>query len=136
MQGIAAGVPYTGARGALKQDLGVKDTFADGFNVQNVTSFGVNPSWMGLAPAVLNQKIQALLWKEAVWGVPWGIFWHLNELTNVDPVGGTEITNLIQDFKASGATIQTNTSMVNWLLGGCRKLEATEIFITRFRLRA
>ena len=101
--------------------MGVKDTYADGFNVQNITSFGVNPSWMGasgVTPAVLNQKIQALVWKESVWGVPWGIFWHLNELTNDDPVGGTEITNLIQDFKASGATIQTNTGLVNWLLSG------------------
>lgn len=118
MQGIAASVPYTGARGALKQDLGVKDTYADGFNLQNITSFGVNPSWMGLTPASLNQKIQALVWKEAVWGVPWGIFWHLNELTNDDPVGGTEITNLIQDLKTSGATIQTNTGLVNWLRSG------------------
>src|SRR5579863_8866525 len=121
MQGITAGVPYTGARGALKEDLGVKDTYADGFDVQNVTSFGVNPSWMGLTPASLNQKIQALVWKESVWGVPWGIFWHLNELTNSDPVGGTEITNLIQDFKNSGATIQTNTGLVNWLLSGAQE---------------
>jgi hypothetical protein len=121
MQGITEGVPYTGARGALKEDLGVKDTYADGFNVQNITSFGVNPSWMGLTPAVLNQKIQALVWKESVWGVPWGIFWHLNELTNDDPVGGTEITNLIQDFKNSGATIRTNTGLVNWLLSGTKE---------------
>ena len=69
----------------------------------------------------MNQKIQALVWKESVWGVPWGIFWHLNELTQDDPVGGTEITNLIQDFKASGATIQTNTGLVNWLLGGTQE---------------
>jgi len=121
MQGIAEGVPYQGARGALKEDLGVKDTYADGFNVQNITSFGVNPSWMGLPPASLNQKIQALVWKESVWGVPWGVFWHLNELTNIDPVGGTEITNLIQDFKASGATIRTNTGLVNWLLSGTQE---------------
>jgi len=121
MQGITEGVPYSGARGALKEDLGVKDTYADGFNVQNITSFGVNPSWMGLEPSVLNQKIQALVWKESVWGVPWGIFWHLNELTNDDPVGGTEITNLLQDFKASGATIQTNTGLVNWLLSGTQE---------------
>jgi hypothetical protein len=121
MQGIAEGVPYDGARGALKEDIGVKDTYADGFNVENVTSFGVNPSWMGLEPTVLNQNIQALVWKESVWGVPWGIFWHLNELTQDDPVGGTEITNLIQDFKASGATIQTNTSLVNWLLSGAQE---------------
>jgi hypothetical protein len=121
MQGITEGVPYAGARGALKEDLGVKDTYADGFNVENITSFGVNPTWMGVSgvtPALLNQKIQALVWKESVWGVPWGVFWHLNELTNSDPVGGTEITNLIQDFKASGATIQTNTGLVNWLLAG------------------
>jgi hypothetical protein len=121
MQGLAAGVPYMGGRGALKQDLGVKDTYADGFNVQNITSFGVNPSWMGLTPAALNQKIQALVWKESVWGVPWGIFWHLNELINDDPVGGTEITNLLQDFKNSGATIRTNTGLVNWLLGGTQE---------------
>ena len=118
MQGITAGVPYNGARGALKEDLGVKDTYASGFDVQNVTSFGVNPSWMGLTPAALNQKIQALVWKQRVWGVPWGVFWHLNELTESDPVGGTEITNLIQDFQSGGATIQTNTGLVNWLTSG------------------
>jgi hypothetical protein len=121
MQGITEGVPYTGARGALKEDLGVLDTYADGFNAQNITSFGVNPSWMGITPASLNRKIQALVWKESVWGVPWGIFWHLNELTQDDPVGGTEITNLIQDFKNSGATVQTNTGLVNWLLGGTQE---------------
>ena len=60
----------------MKEDLGVKDTYASGFDVQNVTSFGVNPSWQGLAPSALNQKVQALIWKEMVWGVPWGIFWH------------------------------------------------------------
>jgi hypothetical protein len=115
MQGITAGVPFSGARGALKEDLGVKDTYANGFDVQNITSFGVNPSWQGLPAATLNQKIQALVWKQRVWGVPWGIFWHLNELNS------TEITNLIQDLKTSGATIQSNTGLVNWLLGGTQQ---------------
>jgi hypothetical protein len=122
MQGITAGV-YGGARGAMKEDLGVKDTYASGFNAQNITSFGVNPSWMGSAgagvtPTQLNQKIRALVWKEMVWGVPWGIFWHNNELVQNDAVGGTEITNLIQDFKNAGATILTNTGLVNWLETG------------------
>jgi len=118
MQGITASVPYSGARGGLKEDLGVKDTYASGFDVQNVISFGVNPTWMGIAPAALNQKVQALVWKQKLWGVPWGIFWHLNELVNNDPVGGTEITNLIQDLQNSGATVQTNTGLVNWLTSG------------------
>lgn len=112
MQGIVAGVPYAGARGALKEDLGVKDTYASGFNAQNITSFGVNPTWQGLQASALNQKVQALVWKQAVWGVPWGIFWHYTELSS------TEITNLISDFKSAGATISTNTGLANWLLTG------------------
>jgi len=130
LEAITAGTPYAGARGALHEGgtansgqpvAGANDTYASGFNVQDITSFGVNPSWMGSAgvtPALLNQKIKALVWKEQVWGVPWGIFWHLNELVQNDPVGGTEITNLIQDFKSSGATILTNTGLVNWLTTG------------------
>jgi hypothetical protein len=121
MQGVTEGVPYSGARGALKEDLGVKDTYADGFNVQNITSFGVNPSWMGLEPSVLNQKIQALVWKEAVWGVPWGIFWHWNATTEAGELSATEVANLIADLKGSGATIQTNTGLVNWLLSGTQE---------------
>jgi hypothetical protein len=118
MQGITAGVPYSGARGALKEDLGVKDTYASGFDVQNVTSFGVNPSWMGLAPGALQQKVQALVWKQMVWGVPWGIFWHYNGTMQAGELSATEVTNLIADLQGSGATIQSNTGLVNWLTAG------------------
>ncbi|HTS37814.1 MAG TPA: hypothetical protein VMH04_19220 [Candidatus Solibacter sp.] len=118
MQGITAGVPYGGARGALKEDLGVKDTYASGFDIQNVTSFGVNPSWMGLTPQALQQKVQALVWKEQVWGVPWGIFWHWNSSTGTGELSSTEITNLIADLKASGAAIVSNTALVNLLAQG------------------
>jgi hypothetical protein len=121
MQGIAVGVPYGGARGALKEDLGTKDTYASGFDVQNLTSFGVNPTWQGLTPTALQQKVQALLWKEMVWGVPWGIFWHWNASTEAGELSATEITNLIADLQASGATIQTNTALVNWLLTGTQE---------------
>jgi hypothetical protein len=132
MEAIAAGVPYVGARGALHEGgtanngtpiTGAKDTYASGINVEDITSFGVNPSWQGSAgagvtPTQLNQKIQALVWKEQVWGVPWGVFWHNQELIQNDPVGGTEITNLIQDFKGAGATVLTNTALVNWITAG------------------
>ncbi|HTY84195.1 MAG TPA: hypothetical protein VMB19_08245 [Silvibacterium sp.] len=115
MQGIAAGVPYNGARGALKEDLGTKDTYASGFNVQDITSFGVNPSWMGLSAQSLQQKVQALVWKEMVWGVPWGIFWHFNATSGAGELSPTEVANLIADLQASGATVMTNTGLVQWL---------------------
>ena len=118
MQGITAGVPYAGARGALKEDLGVKDTYASGFDVQNITSFGVNPSWMGLSASSLNQKVQALLWKQMVWGVPWGIFWHWNHSSGTGELSAAEIGNLISDLQSGGATVQSNTSLVNWLTAG------------------
>lgn len=128
-EAITAGL-YGGARGALHEggmgnnllpQTGAKDTYASGYNVQNITSFGVNPNWQGVSgvtPAMLNQKIEALVWKQMVWGVPWAIFWHLDELTQDDPVGGTEITNLTQDFKNAGAMVMTNTDLVNWLATG------------------
>jgi hypothetical protein len=127
MEAIAAGVPYVGGRGALHEGgtsnlgvpiTGVKDTYASGFDVQDITSFGVNPSWMGLTPTSLQQKVQALVWKEMVWGVPWGIFWHYNATTLSGELSATEVTNLIADLQAAGATIQTNTGLVNWLLTG------------------
>jgi hypothetical protein len=130
MEAITAGVPYAGARGALHEGgtsnsgqpiTGANDTYASGFNVQNITSFGVNPSWMGIPPAQLQAHIQALVWKEMVWGVPWAVFWHLDELVQNDPVGGTEVTNLINDFANSGATVLTNTGLVSWLLTGTQE---------------
>ncbi len=132
MQGIAASVPYGGARGALKEDLGVKDTYASGFDAQNVTSFGVNPSWMGLTPAALNQKVQALLWKQMVWGVPWGIFWHYNATSQAGELSAAEIANLISDLQAGGATIQSNTSLVNWLTSGTQKSGTAGNFYYKF----
>ena len=120
MQGITEGVPYSGARGALKEDLGVKDTYADGFNVQDITSFGVNPSWMGLSRRVESEDSGSGLEAVGV-GSAVGNLLAFERVDEDDPVGGTEITNLIQDFKASGATIQTNTWLVNWLLTGTQE---------------
>jgi hypothetical protein len=127
MEAMTAGVPYAGARGALHEGgtannglpiAGANDTYGSGYDVQDITSFGVNPTWMGITPAALNSHIQALVWKERVWGVPWSVFWHLNELVQNDPVGGTEVTDLVQDFANAGATIESNTGLVNWLTTG------------------
>ena len=114
MQSITSG-QYGGARGALKEDLGVKDTYASGFDAQNITSFGVNPSWMGLQPGDLQEKVAAMVWKQRVWGVPWGIFWHYNGGAQEGELSATEVANLIADLQGSGATILTNTQLVTWL---------------------
>jgi hypothetical protein len=92
-------------------DLGTKDVYARGVNIQNITSLGANPSLMGLSAQQMDAMIASLTWKSSVWGAPYGIFWHLNELTP------TEIGNLLNSLIAHGATVMTNTQLVSWLAG-------------------
>jgi peptidoglycan/xylan/chitin deacetylase (PgdA/CDA1 family) len=108
-QGYAAAAGYAGARGAFTMDLGTKDVYARGVNVQNITSFGANPNLQGLTSAQLEARIAALTWKSSVWGAPYGVFWHLNELNS------TEVGNLLDDLVAHGATLMTNTQLINWV---------------------
>jgi hypothetical protein len=109
-EGYAVSAGYTGARGALAM-TGVKDVYSRGVNIQNITSLGVNTPLQGLTAAEMNARIGALVWKSSVWGAPYGIFWHTNELTP------TEIGNLLDALIAHGATIMTNTQLVTWLYG-------------------
>lgn len=110
-QGYAAAAGYAGARGAFTMDLGTKDVYARGVNIQNITSFGVNPSLMGLTQAQMDARIATLVWKSSVWGAPYGVFWHLNELS------ATDVGNLLDALIGHGATVMTNTQLVNWLAG-------------------
>ena len=64
--------------------------------------------------------MQALVWKADGVGSAVGNFLAF-EWTTEGELSATEITNLIADFKASGATILTNTGLVNWLLGGTQE---------------
>ena len=107
-EGYAVASGYAGARGALSMS-GVKDVYARGVNIQNITSLGANVPLIGLTAAEMDARIAALVWKSSVWGAPYGIFWHTNELTP------TEIGNLLDALIAHGATIMTNTQLVSWL---------------------
>jgi hypothetical protein len=109
-EGYAAAAGYRGSRGALSM-VGVKDVYARGVNIQNITSFGVAAPLQGLTAAEMDARIGALVWKASVWGVPYGIFWHTNEMTP------TEIGNMLDALIAHGATIMTNTQLVDWLYG-------------------
>ena len=108
-QGYAATAGYAGARGAFTMDLGTKDVYARGVNIQNITSFGINPNLQGLTAAQMDARIAALLWKGSVWGAPYGVFWHLNEINT------TEVGNLLDALVAHGATLMTNTQLINWV---------------------
>jgi hypothetical protein len=90
-------------------DLGTKDVYGRGVNIQNITSFGANPNLQGLTTQQLDARIASLVWKSSTWGAPYGMFWHSNELTT------TEIGNLLDDLVAHGATLMTNTQLVSWL---------------------
>ena len=109
-EGYAAAAGYRGSRGALSMS-GVKDVYARGVNIQNITSFGVATPLQGLTAAQMDERIGALVWKASVWGAPYGIFWHTNEMTP------TEIGNLLDALIAHGATIMTNTQLADWLYG-------------------
>src|SRR5207244_3943568 len=63
--------------------------------------------------------IRALVFKSAVWGVPIGIFWHVNELS----AHQTQI--MVDALKQSGATLMTNTQLVNYLIAAQRNSGTT-----------
>src|SRR5207249_9930905 len=84
---------------------------AGGINVQNVLSQGIAPNFQNLNDTQLANKLRALVFKSAVWGVPFGIFWHVNELS------AHQVGIMLDTLKSSGAMLMTNTQLVNYLLG-------------------
>lgn len=67
--------------------------------------------WNSLTPAKLAQTIQAVVEKSSVWGVPYLLYWQPGYLTN------QQLTNIVADLRASGATVTTNASLVATLTG-------------------
>ena len=108
-QGYAVTAGYAGARGAFTMDLGTRDVYSRGVNIQNVTSFGANPNLQGLPSATLDAMMAALIWKSSVWGAPYGVFWHLNELNS------GEVATLLDALVNHGATLMTNTQLISWI---------------------
>lgn len=92
---------------------------ASGIDVQNILSLGSVPTFQNITDAQLANKIRALVFKSAVWGVPIGIFWHVNELT------ADQVSVMIDTLKSAGATLMTNTQLVNYLLGATQNANTT-----------
>jgi len=107
---VAAG--YSGSRGSGSMDPApnAATVAASGIDIQNILSQGVVPNFQNLSDSQLVSKLQALVFKSAVWGVPFGIFWHVNELAP------HQVGVMLDTLKSSGATLMSNTQLVNYLL--------------------
>jgi hypothetical protein len=107
---VAAG--YAGSRGSGAMDPApnAATVAASGIDVQNILSQGVVPNFQNLTDSQLANKLQAMVFKSAVWGVPFGIFWHINELSP------HQVGVMLDTLKSAGATLMSNTQLVNYLL--------------------
>ena len=112
-EAIAVAAGYAGARGSgsMKPAPDAATVLASGYNVQNILSQGMVPNFQGWTDEQLANKFQALVFKSAVWGVPIGIFFHWNELSD------HQVEVMLDTLRFSGATLMTNTQLVNYLLG-------------------
>jgi hypothetical protein len=120
-EAIAAAAGYAGARGAgsMQPAPNAASVLATGVDAQNILSQGVAPNLQNLPDALLTNKLRALVFKSAVWGVPVGIFFHVNELTP------HQVGVMLDALKSAGATLMTNTQLVTYLLGAQQNMGTT-----------
>ena len=111
-EAIAVAAGYAGARGSgVMQPSPQADTvLGTGIDVQNILSQGSVPNFQNITDAQFANKLRALVFKSAVWGVPIGIFWHVNELSR------DQVSLMLDVLKSSGATLMTNTQLVDYLV--------------------
>jgi hypothetical protein len=111
-EAIAVAAGFSGSRGSGSMDPApnAATVAGSGIDVQNILSQGVVPNFQNLSDSQLANKLQALVFKSAVWGVPFGIFWHVNELAP------HQVGVMLDTLKSSGATLMSNTLLVNYLL--------------------
>ncbi|HTZ97005.1 MAG TPA: polysaccharide deacetylase family protein [Terriglobales bacterium] len=111
-EAIAVSAGFSGSRGSgtMQPSPNADAVLATGIDIQNILSEGVAPGFQNLTDAQFANKLRAIVFKSAVWGVPFGIFWHVNELPP------HQVGIMLDTLKSSGATLMTNTQLVNYLL--------------------
>lgn len=112
-EAIAVAAGFAGSRGSgtMQPSPNAGTVLASGVDVQNILSQGMVPYFQNLTDQQFANRFRALVFKSAVWGVPIGIFWHWNELTP------SQVGMMLDTLKSSGATLMTNTQLVNYLEG-------------------
>jgi hypothetical protein len=111
-ENIAASLGYAGVRGAgsLKPCCGANTTLATGYDVFNILSQGIVPNYQNLSYQQMRNRVSQDVFKNALWGRPIGYFWHVNELRP------DEVANFMDALVQGGATLESNTQIVNFLL--------------------
>ncbi len=113
--GWAAANGYKGGRGKLSMDLGNYDVAAGGnglgVNIQNVTSLAITKLHGFTAPQIQGQ-IGELVFKSAVWGVPYGLFCHINEVTPA------EVSSVLDGLAQHGAVVITDRQQIDAIFAG------------------
>jgi hypothetical protein len=112
-EAIAVAAGYAGSRGSgtMQPSPNAATVIGSGINIQNILSQGMVPNFQNLTDAQFTNRFRALVFKSAVWGVPFGIFFHVNELTP------HQVALMLDTLKSSDATLMTNTQLVNYVLG-------------------
>ncbi len=112
-EAIAAAAGYAGARGSgsMQPAPNAATVLASGVNVQNILSQGIAPNFQNLSDTQLANKLRALVFKSAVWGVPVGIFFHVNELS------AQQVGVMLDTLQSAGAMLMTNTQLIDYMLG-------------------
>ena len=103
---VAAG--YEGSRGGLAMNAGFKEVHGMGVNIQDVTSLGIS-GLHNFSQTQIADQVRALVFKASVWGVPFGFFYHNQELT------AAEAGYVLDALTTSGAQVITNTQLMDWL---------------------
>ncbi|HZR57149.1 MAG TPA: polysaccharide deacetylase family protein [Terriglobales bacterium] len=111
-EAIAVAAGYAGSRGSgtMQPSPNAGTVLASGVDIQNILSQGMVPYFQNLTTQQFVNRFRAIVFKSAVWGVPFGIFWHWNELTS------SQVGLMLDTLKSSGATLMTNTQLINYLL--------------------
>jgi hypothetical protein len=114
-ENIASGLGFKGVRGTgsltSTWELGGADaTLAKGYDAFNILSQGVVPNYQHLSYQQMRNRVRQDVFKNALWGRPIGYFWHVNELRP------DEVANFMDALVQGGATLESNTRMVNLLL--------------------
>ena len=107
------GVRGTGSLSSTWVLGGADATLAKGYDVFNILSQGVVPNYQNLSYQQMRNLVSQDLFKNALWGRPIGYFWHVNELRP------DEVANFMDALVQGGATLESNTQMVN-ILSSCQ----------------